>query len=568
MNRVALVVTLALAASAQEPGHLMGKDYAERTSGSAPHVLFFSKAASWEQKIVHRDKEELSYIEKAVRKLGEANGIAFTFSKDGTIFTPANLANYDALFFYTSGELTFQQRNGRGDNYPLMTLEGKKAFLDAIENGLGFIGCNTANYTFTERVSPGEKDDATNAWRYTRMIGSGYMGHNEVQPGRFSYLDRSFPGMESVPADYRPVDQWYAFNRLMPDLHVVMALDAPKLTGNLYGRASYPVAWARMQGKGRVFYTTMGHTTEIWQDPVFLKMLLGGVRWAAKLVDANVEPDIPKVTPEANEIPAAASKFVSEHPPEVDPHFPNFKVWLDKNYPMHGAKRVLVYTKSAGYEHPLVYRDTAWPSPLDSELLNFGQEHEVDFVFTKDGTIFTPEKLAEFDAILFYTSGDPCVQPRNGLGDNYPLMPKAGMTALLAAVRSGKGFIGIHSTSDNALAPLLAASQENEGPLRRRTARVIDAAFPGMKSVPSDFASDEEAYAFKTRGADLHLLLTTGDATPAAWARMEAKGRVFYTSLGHSAETWKSAAFRQMLLGAIHWTTRSVDAEITTKSDR
>ena len=65
------------------------------------------------------------------------------------------------------------------------------------------------------------------AWRYTRMIGAGYMGHNEVQKGYFTWLDRKFPGMEEVPADYCPVDQWYAFNRLIPDMHVIMAYGCP-----------------------------------------------------------------------------------------------------------------------------------------------------------------------------------------------------------------------------------------------------------------------------------------------------------------------------------------------------
>lgn len=64
-----------------------------------------------------------------------------------------------------------------------MTLDGKRAFLDAIRNGKGFIGCNTAVYTFIEPVSPGEKNDADHAWRYTHMIGGGYIGHNEVPVG-------------------------------------------------------------------------------------------------------------------------------------------------------------------------------------------------------------------------------------------------------------------------------------------------------------------------------------------------------------------------------------------------
>lgn len=502
-------------------------------AADAPRVLFFSKAASWEHKIVHRDKpEELSYVERQMAKLGRENGIDFTFSKDGTIFTTENLAKFDALFFYSSGDLTSEPRNGRGDNFPLMTLEGKRAFLDAIDRGLGFIGCNTANYTFPDRLSPGEADTPENAWRYTRMIGAGYLGHNEVQRGAFTHLDRTFPGMENVPRDYAPVEQWYAFNRLAPDMHVIMALDARKLTGNLYERESYPIAWARMQGKGRVFYTTMGHATETWTDPHFLEMLVGGIRWASRKVEADITPDFASVTPRASEIPERASKFIAEHPPVVDAHFPNFKVWLDKPWPMHGGKHVLVYTKSAGIEHPLVYRDTAWPSSLEKLLLAFGDEHRVDFVFSKDGTQFTPEALAGFDAILFFTSGDPCAQKRDGLGDNYPLLPQAGLEASTNAIRTGKGFLAIHTeATSSTLRALLGA-------------KVKPDASPNVEPVAD---------------VELKVIEKSAEDSPITWTRREGEGRVFATVRGHDEAEWNSTLFRELLLGAILWTTRETE---------
>lgn len=314
-----LLLILAFLGSAQ------GKDFTE-----TKRVLFYSKAASWEQKFVHRDGDgtQFSVLETIVQKLGQENSIEFTFSKDGTIFTPDNIARFDAFFFFTSGDLTVQQRNGRGDNFPLMTLEGKKAFLDAIQNGKGFIGCNTAVYTFIEPLSPEEANHRTNVHRYTKMIGGGYMGHNEKQNGHFTYLDRTFPGMEKVPADYRPFDQWYAFKDFTPDMHVIMALDAPKLTGNLYGRPSYPIAWARMEGKGRVFYTTMGHAEEIWKDPVFRQMIIGGIHWATGIVDADLTPNLTEVTPQAHVIPDGAKKFIPSNPTQISERFPNFKVWL------------------------------------------------------------------------------------------------------------------------------------------------------------------------------------------------------------------------------------------------
>jgi type 1 glutamine amidotransferase len=554
-------------------------------SSGVKHVLFFSKAADWEQKILHRDGDQLSYVEKAVQKLGEDNHIDITFSKDGTIFTPENIAKFDGFFFFTSGDLTFEKRTGKGDNYPLMTLEGKKAFLDAIQNGKGFIGCNEAMYTFIQPLSPGEENTPANVHRYTKMIGGGYIGHNEVQAGHFSYLDRKFPGMENLPADYQPVDQWYAFRDIMPDLHVIMALDSGKLTGNLYGRPNYPIVWARMEGKGRVYYTTMGHAPEIWKDPRFLQMLLGAIRWITGMVDADITPDMATLTPQANEIPQGARKFVATHPTLMNPHFPGLPVWLDQEYPTTSAsKHVLVYSKSAGYEHPVVYRDTAWPTFVEKVLLEWGQESNIDFVFSKDGAIFTPENIAKYDAFLFYTSGDPTNQPRNGPGDNYPLMTQEEKDGFLKAVREGKGFMGVHCAIETfSHAPALNADpyrkmlgadyvgydHEQDGHLIQ-----VDKSFPGMDAVPADFTSAQEWYALKHFLPDLHVILALDCAKmegniyrrpnyPVAWARMEGKGRVYYTILGHSEEDWNSPVFRQMILGAVRWTTGMAEADVT-----
>jgi hypothetical protein len=134
--------------------------------------------------------------------------------------------------------------------------------------------------------------------------------------------------MEKVPVDYHPLDQWYGFRDFMPDLHVIVALESARLTGNLYERPSYPIVWARMEGAGRVYYTTMGHTAEIWDDPAFRQMLTGALRWVVGSVQASVTPNLSDITPHANEIPEGARKFIPSNAPIVSAHFPNFKIWL------------------------------------------------------------------------------------------------------------------------------------------------------------------------------------------------------------------------------------------------
>jgi type 1 glutamine amidotransferase len=50
----------------------------------------------------------------------------------------------------------------------------------------------------------------------------------------------------------------------------------------------FAVAWAKMYGKGRVYYTTLGHVEENWDKPEFQKMLIEAIKWSMRLVDADV----------------------------------------------------------------------------------------------------------------------------------------------------------------------------------------------------------------------------------------------------------------------------------------
>jgi type 1 glutamine amidotransferase len=69
-----------------------------------------------------------------------------------------------------------------------------------------------------------------------------------------------------------------------------------------YNRPNYPMTWARNHGKGRVFYTSMGHREDVWENPMYQGLLLGALGWATGRVDADIEPNIRKVTPEYNKL--------------------------------------------------------------------------------------------------------------------------------------------------------------------------------------------------------------------------------------------------------------------------
>jgi type 1 glutamine amidotransferase len=86
---------------------------------------------------------------------------------------------------------------------------------------------------------------------------------------------------------------------------VLLVQDTSSMKGNMYQRAPYPATWARMYGQGRVFYTSMGHREDIWTNPVFQDVLMGGIHWALRDVEADVTPNIGKAAPKANEMPPA-----------------------------------------------------------------------------------------------------------------------------------------------------------------------------------------------------------------------------------------------------------------------
>jgi type 1 glutamine amidotransferase len=270
-------------------------------------VLFFSKSSGFQHDVIKKTGDEPSFVEKVLKEIGDKNNIEFTCTKDGTIFTPEGLAPFDAFFFYTTGDLTTKGTDG----FPGMSPEGKTAFLDAIRNGKGFIGSHCASDTFHSPTSgPGYKNDGDKTDDYIKMIGGEFISHGgdpHYQPGHMIVVDKSFPGMANVPDDFGPSEEWYSMKNFQPNLHVLLIQDTSKVvkTGSCkcYDRPNYPATWASSYGKGRVFYTSMGHREEVWNDPTFREILIGGLNWAMGNVDADVTPNIDKATPEANTLP-------------------------------------------------------------------------------------------------------------------------------------------------------------------------------------------------------------------------------------------------------------------------
>jgi uncharacterized protein len=262
-------------------------------------ILYFSKSAGFEHSVVKRaSPDQLSHSERVLTQLGLEHGFHVTCTKDGSIFTPQNLANYDVFVFYTSGDLLTIGT----DKTPAMDLKGKAALLEAVSKGKGFVALHPASDSFHFKPSTPGRDETFVAHGnkvdpYIAMLGGEFVRHGPQQVAKSIVVDPKFPGCEALNGSFKLLEEWYTSKDFAPDMHVILALDTKGMQGIDYQRAPFPSTWARLQGQGRVFYTALGHREDVWINPLFQNLLLGGIGWAARNVDADVSPNLNTAAP-------------------------------------------------------------------------------------------------------------------------------------------------------------------------------------------------------------------------------------------------------------------------------
>jgi type 1 glutamine amidotransferase len=299
-------------------------------------VLFFSKSSDYVHEVIFRHGHARSYAERILEATGPDHGIDFTFSQDGGLFTPEYLAQFDAFCFFTSGDLLaagHPRADGHGgDGNRPMTPAGKAAFLEAVRNGKGFVGIHSAADSFHAGETAATNTSQVRSWRYrnlgdradpyTRMLGAEFIVHGIQQTATLRVVDPRFPGFEKLGGTITRKDEWYSLTDFSHDLHVLLVQDTSTMGGpevraispsddgwKPYLRPPYPSTWSRMHGRGRVFYTSMGHGDNgpgfgyDWDLPAFREVLYAGLAWAVRNVDADVTPNIEAVTPQAWTLP-------------------------------------------------------------------------------------------------------------------------------------------------------------------------------------------------------------------------------------------------------------------------
>jgi uncharacterized protein len=222
-------------------------------------------------------------------------------------------------------------------------------------------------------------------------------------------------------------------------------------------------------------------------------------------------------------------------------------------------QRMLYFTYSAGYRHDVL--------PLSKAILTeLGRDSGVfDVTATEDVFEFSAENLDRYAAVMFFTSGE---------------LPMSGSqkAALLDFVRSGRGFLGIHSATDTFYKWPdyldLVGGYFNGHPWHQAvTIEVVDSKDPLVAFLGNALQVEDEIYQisdFDHRGSHVLLRLDPGSVDlgkagvhqrfygwPLAWTRSYGQGRVFYTALGHEPSVWQDTRYQRMLTSAILWAMRS-----------
>jgi uncharacterized protein len=198
---------------------------------------------------------------KVVRDLADSSRGAFevTLTEDCGAISELGLRGYDAVLFYTTGELPMDEAQ-------------KRALLDFVRAGKGFAGIHSATDTFYQ-------------WpEYGDLIGGYFDGHPWHEEVTVRVEDPRHPSTAHLPASFAITDEIYQFRSWSRDrVQVLLSLDPAsvdlKAAGVNRTDRDFALAWTRNYGSGRVFYTALGHRAEVWNNERFQRHVLGGLHW-------------------------------------------------------------------------------------------------------------------------------------------------------------------------------------------------------------------------------------------------------------------------------------------------
>ncbi|MCW2120734.1 ThuA domain-containing protein [Flavobacterium sp. 7A] len=214
------------------------------------------------------------------------------------------------------------------------------------------------------------------------------------------------------------------------------------------------------------------------------------------------------------------------------------------------SKSILIFSKTAGFRHTSIPKGIAALQKMD-------EEQGWKMQFSEDANLFTPETLSNFQMVLFLnTTGD--------------ILNSEQEKAFEKFINNGGSFVGVHAATDTEYEwPFYAemiGAQFLSHPKQQKVVvnKNANNPHPATTHYPASFEMFDEWYNFKKPvGAHVNVLLsadensykggTMGTSHPISWYHTYEGGRIFYTAMGHTDESYVDPNFLKHLQEGIRW---------------
>jgi type 1 glutamine amidotransferase len=228
-----------------------------------PAILVFSKSNGF------RDDPSVNAAAAALQTMAAREHWTLFSTENAAVFNAADLKRFDAVVW----------NNVSGD---VLTVAQRRDFKSYIEGGGGYAGLHGSGGDFYYDWD----------WYPDRLLGARFKSHPmspQFQAAKLKVDDPNDSIVQGLPPEWTMTDEWYSFqnNPRQKGAHVLVTLDESTYqprAGKLDLRmGDHPIAWTQCVGKGRSFYTAIGHRPESYSDPNTFRLIQQGIAWAAGL---------------------------------------------------------------------------------------------------------------------------------------------------------------------------------------------------------------------------------------------------------------------------------------------
>lgn len=216
-------------------------------SQNLKNVLIFTKTEGYRHQSIEKGVA-------VIKNLGKENKFNTHHSEEASLFMGSILNNYDlVLFLSTTGDVLNEQQ--------------QQAFEKYIQAGGSFMGIHAASDT--EYDWP---------W-YGKLVGAYFKDHPmdpNVRNATIKVKNKKHASTKHLSSKWKRADEWYNYKQINPEIKILLNLEEKSYEGGTNGKV-HPIAWYHEFDGGKSFYTGGGHTEASFEEPDFVKHLLGGI---------------------------------------------------------------------------------------------------------------------------------------------------------------------------------------------------------------------------------------------------------------------------------------------------